>query len=192
MYAKCKRRSGSAGCEQQSVPLDGPFFEETIYVTPSRLAAEIQDSVALCAQQAARALELTEVPIRVELRLAKDGPSVIEVNARSIGGLCSRVLRFGTGMPLEELIIRHAPEEDFEPPERQCLAAGVMMIPIPHAGRLIEVRGLDEAKGVSGIEVVVNSAHLGQRLVFLPEGPRYLGFILARGRVARRSPSGAR
>ena len=161
-------------------PLDGPFFEETIYVTPSRLAEGIQESVAQCAQKAARALELTEGPIHAELRLAKDGPSVIEVNARSIGGLCSRVLRFGTGTSLEELIIRHALEEDFEMPKRQSQAAGVMMIPTARAGRFIEVRGLDEAKAVSGIEDVTISAHLGQQLVPLPEGSRYFGFIFAR------------
>ncbi|MEX1026404.1 MAG: ATP-grasp domain-containing protein [Candidatus Paceibacterota bacterium] len=161
-------------------PLHGPFFEETIYVTPSRRVAEMQEEIAQCAAQAARALGLTEGPIHAELRLAKDGPSVIEVNARSIGGLCSRVLRFGTGMSLEELIIRHALEEDFELPERQTQAAGVMMIPTARAGRLIEIRGLDEAKVVNGIEDVTISAHLGQRLVPLPEGSRYLGFIFAR------------
>ena len=160
-------------------PLDGPFFEETIYVTPSRLVAEMQEEIAQCAAQAARALGLTEGPIHAELRLAKDGPSVIEVNARSIGGLCSRVLRFGTGMSLEELIIRHALEEGVELPERQSQAAGVMMIPVPRAGRLIEIRGLDEAKAVSGVEDVTISAHPGQRLVPLPEGARYLGFTFA-------------
>jgi len=160
-------------------PLNGPFFEETIYVTPSRLPAEIQDKIAKCAEQAAQALGLTEGPIHAELRLAKYGPSVIEVNARSIGGFCSRVLRFGTGMPLEELIICHALEEDFELPERQSRTTGVMMIPTASAGRLIEIRGLNEAKAVSGIEDVTISAHLGQRLVPLPEGSRYLGFIFA-------------
>ena len=161
-------------------PLDGPFFEETIYVTPSRLPTEKQDEIAQCAEQATRALGLTEGPIHAELRLAKDGPSVIEVNARSIGGLCSRVLRFGAGMSLEDLIIRHALDEDFEPPDRQSQAAGVMMIPTVRAGRFIEVRGLDEAKAVSGVEDVTISAHLGQRLVPLPEGSRYLGFIFAK------------
>jgi biotin carboxylase len=161
-------------------PLDGPFFEETIYVTPSRLAAETQEQVAQSAEQACRALGLTEGPIHAELRLASDGPSVIEVNARSIGGLCSRVLRFGTGMSLEELIIRHALEEDFELPERQSQAAGVMMIPTTRGGVLIEVRGLDQAKAVRRIEDVTISAHLGQRLVPLPEGSRYLGFIFSR------------
>ncbi len=161
-------------------PLDGPFFEETIYLTPSRLVAQLQEEIAQCAAQAARALGLTEGPIHAELRLAKDGPSVIEVNARSIGGLCSRVLRFGTGMSLEELIIRHALEEDLELPKRQSQATGVMMIPTARAGRLIEVRGLDEAKAVSGIEDVAISAHLGERLVPLPEGSRYLGFIFAK------------
>jgi biotin carboxylase len=161
-------------------PLNGPFFEETIYVTPSRLSEDVQKTIAQCAGQAAGALSLTDGPVHAELRLGKDGPSVIEVNPRSIGGLCSRALRFGTGMSLEELIIRHALEEDFELPKRQPQATGVMMIPTARAGRFIEVRGLDEAKMVSGIKDVTISAHLGQRLVPLPEGSRYLGFIFAR------------
>ena len=123
---------------------------------------------------------LTEGPIHAELRLAKGGPSVIEVNARSIGGLCSRALRFGTGTSLEELIICHALEEDCELPQRQSQASGVMMIPTTRAGRLVEVRGLDKATAVSGVDDVTISAHLGQRLTPLPEGSQYLGFIFAR------------
>jgi len=161
-------------------PLDGPFFEETIYVTPSRVATEMQEQIAQCAGQAARALGLTEGPIHAELRLAINGPSVIEVNARSIGGLCSRMLQFGTGMPLEELIMRHAIEGDFDIPQRQSQATGVMMIPTVNAGRLTAIHGLDEAKAVSGREDVTISAHIGQQLTPLPEGSRYLGFIFAR------------
>ena len=161
-------------------PLDGPFFEETIYVVPSRLSEDVQKTIAQRAGQATEALSLTEGPVHAELRLGKNGPSVIEVNPRSIGGLCSRVLRFGTGMSLEELIIRHALEQNVEIPKRQLQAAGVMMIPTARAGQFIEVRGLDEAKAVSGIENVTISAHLGQQLVPLPEGSRYLGFIFAR------------
>ena len=114
------------------------------------------------------ALGLTEGPIHAEFRLTNDGPRVIEVNARSIGGLCSRVLRFGTGMSLEELLIRHALDHDFAPPERQRLAAGVMMIPIPRAGRLVEIRGLDDAKAVSGIEDVTISAAWGNGWFLFP------------------------
>jgi biotin carboxylase len=152
-------------------------------VTPSRLSAELQEEIAQCAAQATRALGLTEGPVHAELRLAKDGPSVIEVNARSIGGLCSRVLRFGTGLSLEELIIRHSLEDGFQLPERQRQATGVMMIPTPYAGRLIGIHGIDEARAVSGIDDVVISAHLGQRLVPLPEGSRYLGFIFAQAEL---------
>jgi len=99
-------------------PLDGPFFEETIYVTPSRLPSDVQDQIAECTSHAAQALGLTEGPIHAELRLDDDGPSVIEVNARSIGGQCSRMLTFGTGISLEELIIRHALDSEWEPPIR--------------------------------------------------------------------------
>ncbi|MFP8870989.1 MAG: ATP-grasp domain-containing protein, partial [Myxococcota bacterium] len=161
-------------------PLDGPFFEETIYVTPSRLSKVIREQIARSTSEAVRALGLTEGPIHAELRLGADGPSVIEVNARSIGGQCSRMLKFGTGMALEELIIRHALDLDFEPPDREPEPAGVMMIPIPRAGKLRAVHGQHEAEAVADIEQVTISAHLGQKLIPLPEGSIYLGLLFAR------------
>jgi biotin carboxylase len=161
-------------------PLEGPFFEETIYVTPSRLPATVQDALRRAAAAACAALGLTEGPVHAELRLNDDGPWVLEVAARSIGGLCSRTLRFGTGMTLEEIILRHALDWPIPSLERERRAAGVMMIPIPRAGRLDGVRGLDEARAVPHVEDVVISAHVGQTLVPLPEGWQYLGFIFAR------------
>ena len=162
-------------------PLEGPFFEETIYVTPSRLPLAVQDAIRKTSAAACAALGLTEGPIHAELRLNDDGPWVLEVAARSIGGLCSRTLRFGTGMTLEEIILRHALGWPIATLEREHRAAGVMMIPIPRAGRLEGVRGLEEAKAAAGVEDVVVSAHVGQTLVPLPEGWQYLGFIFARG-----------
>jgi biotin carboxylase len=166
-------------------PLDGPFFEETIYVTPSRLPTVVQEQIVCCTSQAVQALGLSEGPIHAELRLGTDGPSVIEINARSIGGQCSRVLRFGTGISLEELIIRHALDGDFEAPVRERQPAGVMMIPIPKAGRLSEVCGLHAAETVAGIDRITVSAHLGQELLPLPEGSVYLGFLFARASSAK-------
>ena len=161
-------------------PLEGPFFEETIYVTPSRLPPAVQDAIRATSAAACAALGLTEGPIHAELRFNDDGPWVLEVAARSIGGLCSRTLRFGTGMTLEEIILRHALGWPIATLERERRAAGVMMIPIPRAGCLRGVRGLDEAKAVPHVEDVVISAHVGQTLVPLPEGWQYLGFIFAR------------
>jgi len=161
-------------------PLDGPFFEETIYVTPSRLPAPVQTEIASCTARAARALGLQDGPVHAELRVGSRGPSVIEVAARSIGGLCSRTLRFGTGLSLEELILRHALGMGISSLTRERRAAGVMMIPIPRAGVLKEVRGQVEARSVSGIEEIAITAHPGEDLVPLPEGARYLGFIFAR------------
>ena len=166
-------------------PLDGPFFEETLYVTPSRMDETMQQRVTRCAQQAAAALGLSEGPVHAELRLSPQGPAVIEVNPRSIGGLCSRVLRFGTGMSLEELIIRHALREHPEWPSQQRQPAGVMMIPIPRAGQLRAIHGIEAARDVCGIEDLTISAHLGQQLVPLPEGAQYLGFAFARAESAR-------
>ncbi|MFZ5863402.1 MAG: ATP-grasp domain-containing protein [Nitrospirota bacterium] len=162
-------------------PLDGPFFEETLYVTPSRLPKPVQDAITACTARAASAIGLSHGPIHAELRINDQGPWLLEVAARSIGGLCSRTLRFGTGLTLEEIIIRHALGMDIPSLEREHRAAGVMMIPIPKAGKLRDIRGKDQAKAVPGIEEVTIMIRRGQRVVPLPEGKRYLGFIFARG-----------
>lgn len=163
-------------------PLDGPFFEETIYVTPSRLPGPAQRAIARCAQAAATALGLTEGPVHAELRHNDRGPWLIELAARPIGGRCSAALRFGAdGMSLEELLLRHALGMEIPSFERERRAAGVMMVPIPKAGVLREVRGQAEARAVPGIEDIAITAHPGQQLEPLPEGARYLGFVFARG-----------
>jgi biotin carboxylase len=167
-------------------PLDGPFFEETIYVTPSRLPTSVQSEIASCTARAARALGLQDGPVHAELRVNRQGASVIEVAARSIGGLCSRTLRFGTGLSLEELILRHALGMGITSLTRERRAAGVMMIPIPKAGVLKEVRGQVEARSVPGIEEIAITAHPGEDLVPLPEGARYPGFIFARAESPER------
>jgi biotin carboxylase len=161
-------------------PLEGPFFEETIYVTPSRLPAGVQAAIERVTASACAALGLGEGPVHAELRVNDEGPWVLEVAARSIGGLCSRTLRFGTGMTLEEIILRHALGWPIATLARERRPAGVMMIPIPRAGRLAGVRGADAAAAVAGIEEVTITAHVGQALVPLPEGWQYLGFIFAR------------
>jgi hypothetical protein len=155
-------------------PLDGPFFEETIYVTPSREAEATQDVILETTQAAVKALGLTHGPIHAEMRVNARGVWMLEVAARPIGGLCARVLP-----GLEELILRHAAGED---PGSIALAAasGVMMIPIPGEGIYVAVQGLDQARSLPGIEDVIITAKQGQRLVPLPEGASYLGFIFAR------------
>jgi hypothetical protein len=162
-------------------PLNGPFFEETIYVTPSRLPSDVQQDIIACAGRTAQALGLREGPVHGEFRVNEHGVWVIELAARAIGGLCSRTLDFASGMSLEELIIRHALRMPLPPLTRQEQAAGVMMLPIPYGGRLREVRGQAEAKAVPGIEELTITADPGDELVPLPEGTRYLGFLLARG-----------
>lgn len=161
-------------------PLDGPFFEETIYVTPSRLPEAIQKALGDCAARAARALGLSDGPIHVELRSNDAGAWLIELAARSIGGLCSRTLSFGTGMSLEEIILRHALGWPIASLELGRAAAGVMMIPIPRGGVLERVDGMAAALAVPGIEDVNISMRPGQRIVPLPEGSAYLGFIFSR------------
>ncbi len=161
-------------------PLRGPYFEETLYVTPSRLPADFQNAIRETTAEAAEALGLREGPVHAELRLNDDGVWIVEIAARSIGGLCSRVLHFGAGISLEELILRHALGQDIGPTKRAGKAAGVMMLPVPKKGLLRSVWGVDVAKKVPGIQDVVLTIPLDQEVEPLPEGSRYLGFIFAR------------
>jgi hypothetical protein len=162
-------------------PLDGPFFEETIYVTPSRHAATLQRAVERETAKACAAIGLRHGPVHAELRLSQEGPVVIEVAARSIGGLCARTLRFGLGAAsLEELVIKNALGLELGSLARGG-AAGVMMIPIPSGGVLGDIRGVDAARVVPLVEDVQVTARAGEVLVPLPEGASYLGFIFARG-----------
>ncbi len=162
-------------------PLDGPFFEETIYVTPSRLSGKVQQDIARCVAIAAASLDLREGPVHAELRVNEQGPWMLEIAGRSIGGLCSTVLEFGSGICLEELILRNAIGQEITSIEREQHAAGVMMIPIPSAGMLKAVLGVEEAEQVPLITGVEITAKLNHPLVPLPEGASYLGFIFARG-----------
>ncbi|MBE7553358.1 MAG: ATP-grasp domain-containing protein [Anaerolineales bacterium] len=162
-------------------PLDGPFFEETIYVTPSRLPDPIQAEIAACTASAAAALGLRHGPIHAELRVNEAGPWIVEVAGRSIGGLCSQTLRFGPKASLEELILRQAVGLEIDSWRGEEGARGVMMIPIPASGLLKRVTGVEAARQVPGIESVEITAQLYQPLVPLPEGESYLGFIFARG-----------
>jgi biotin carboxylase len=162
-------------------PLTGPYFEETIYVTPSRLAAADQKAIEETVAAGAWALGLVEGPVHAEVRLKPgEAPWLIELAARSIGGLCARVLRFGAGLSLEELVLMHALGRDVATIERERGAAGVMMLPIPRSGRLVAVGGLEEARAMPGIGEITITATIGQPFEALPEGSAYLGFAFAR------------
>jgi len=162
-------------------PLDGPFFEETIYVTPSRLPADVQYAIAECTRRAAQALGLREGPVHAELRVNEDGPWILEIAGRSIGGLCSTILEFGTGYALEELILMQATGRHVHGIERHAGAVGVMMIPIPSGGILRGVTGIEAANNVPGVTGIEITARLNHSIVPLPEGSSYLGFIFAHG-----------
>ena len=164
--------------------LDGPFFEETIYITPSSEPTGVQDAVADAVRQAASTIGLRHGPIHAECRVTGSGVFVLEVAARPIGGLCARALRFGahqSAISLEELLLRHALGESPDGWRRESDASGVMMIPIPRRGVFRGVSGTDAASNVDGVESVEITAKIDQRLVPLPEGASYFGFIFARG-----------
>ena len=170
-------------------PLEGPFFEETIYVTPSRLPAAAQARITDHIRRASHALGLSHGPIHAECRISRDGAvHVLEVAARPIGGLCSRVLTFtaqGAGFSLEQVLLRHAVGQPIGAYCREDAAAAVMMIPIPSRGMYKGVKGEAEARAVPGITDVRITAKVGQLLETLPEAGSYLGFIFAKAALAR-------
>ena len=184
------------GIFEKPDPLDGPFFEETIYVTPPNLWTDDQAAILRAVARAAAAIGLCHGPIHAECRVNAAGVFVLEVAARPIGGLCSRVLRFEKRsaplfedaevrlFSLEELLLSHALGESPAPWAREARAAGVMMIPIPHRGVFRGVGGIEAARYVAGVEDVRVTAKLDQVLVPLPEGGSYLGFIFARAERA--------
>lgn len=172
-------------------PLDGPYFEETYYITPSRLNAAVQSAVHAAVLDACRAYGLGTGPIHAECRINDAGVWILEVAARTIGGLCARLLEFGTGRTLEELVVARALGRSFPvrveaggEARRTTEGAGVLMLPIARAGILRRVEGVEAARRVAYIEDVVIYVREGYELVPLPEGASYLGFIYARAPTA--------
>lgn len=163
-------------------PLDGPYFEETLYVTPSRHDPALVERLHETVAAAAAAIGLVDGPIHAEARLRPDGSVVVlEVAARSIGGLCARTLRFGAGISLEEVILRHALDLPIDDLSRERTAAGVLMVPIPGSGILRGVGGVDAARAIPGVAGVEITVATGRPVQALPEGDRYLGFVFATG-----------
>jgi ATP-grasp domain/L-amino acid ligase C-terminal domain 2/ATP-grasp N-terminal domain len=170
-------------------PLEGPYFEETIYVTPSRLSVSQQNEIERCAIDAVRVLGLSQGPVHAEFRVNEEGVWPLEVAPRPIGGLCAKALRFapaaaGQTIGLEELLLRHAvgfPGSDWP---REEAASGVMMIPLPKSGVLEKVEGEDAARGVPGITALEITARLHDYVAAWPEGSSYLGFLFATAQTA--------
>jgi len=167
-------------------PLEGPYFEETIYVTPSRLTETEQELIKRSFVEATRALGLTHGPVHGEFRLNDRGVWPIEVAARPIGGLCARALRFQIEdehepIGLEELLLRHALSLPGRDAPRETAASGVLMIPVPTSGMLEKVEGAEEARAVAGVTQLEITARWRDYIAAWPEGSSYLGFLFARG-----------
>ena len=159
-------------------PLDGPYFEETIYVTPSRLPNRTQEEIHHAVQHACRLAGLVTGPVHAEMRVNDEGVWLLEVAARSIGGLCGTTLNHVLGITLEELILRHALNEPVALSASRE-GAGVMMIPIPRRGIYRGVRNLGSALEVPGITGIRITAQAGQIIAPPPDGASYLGFIFS-------------
>lgn len=162
-------------------PMDGPAFAETIFIVPSRQPRLVQNAILDAAGAAAATLGLNHGPIHAEFRIHEGEVHLLEVAARTIGGLCSRALRFAAGTSLEEIVLRHACGLTLPVLARENQASGVFMLPVPRPGTLTGIKGLNEARRVDGIEEVVLTIPLGDEVVPLPEESRILGFLFARG-----------
>jgi biotin carboxylase len=174
-------------------PLEGPYFEETIYVTPSCEPQGVQARIRDTAQAALKALGMTNGPVHAEMRVNDRGVWILEAAPRPIGGLCARVLRFeAPHSTLEQLLLRHALGEDVSNAKLAAGGHGVMMIPIPHAGVYRGVQGLERARQIPGVEDIVITAKEGQETLPLPEGSSYLGFLFFRGKSADLVPEALR
>ena len=159
-------------------PLDGPYFEETIYVTPSHLPASVQTQIAQQVARVCRLVGLTSGPVHAEMRVNDQGVWLLEVAARSIGGLCGRMLKQALGMSLEEVLLRHALSEPM-PDAVAHSATAVMMIPIPKRGIYQGVRNLEAARSIPYISDIQIAVEPGALLLPAPEGASYLGFIFS-------------
>jgi biotin carboxylase len=159
---------------------DGPTFEETLLVSPSRLAEGTLAAAVRAAAEAARALGLSTGPVHAELRICDRGPALLELAPRSIGGLCSRALSFPGGASLEEIILASALGRPV-PGGGPAAPCGVFMLPVPRPGVLRAVEGRAEALAVPGVTGLTITIPPGQRVRPLPDGDRYLGFIFASG-----------
>lgn len=172
---------------------DGPFFPETIFVTPSRHPEDVLEPAGRAAAQAVQALGLTHGPVHIELRVHNNRARVIEVAARSIGGLCSRSLNFGlTGTTLESLILRNAMGFDISRLHRESVASGVLMIPTPGTGVVEEVKGEEEARSIDAITGLDLTITPGHEVAAPPEGDRYIGFVYARAQTPQTVESALR
>jgi len=178
-------------------PLEGPFFEETIYVTPSSLSAAEQRAIQRCANDAVRALGLSHGAVHAEFRVNEEGVWPLEVAPRPIGGLCARALRFQTSVSdasisLEELLLRHALEMPSHDLPREDQASGVMMIPVPASGTLERVEGEEAARATPGVTDLIVTARLHDYIAAWPEGSSYLGFLFSSAETAEQAEQSLR
>ncbi len=162
-------------------PLIGPFFEETIYVTPSRLEADLQAKILQRVQQACDAYGLTTGAVHAECRIDERDIWILEVASRTIGGDCARMLD-NKNFSIEELAISLAIDAPIKA-ELPDQARGVMMIPIKEKGLLKRVEGLLAARDVPHIDQVEMIIPPGHEMIPLPEGNQYSGYIFASGQT---------
>lgn len=166
-------------------PLEGPYFEEGIYVTPIRRDEKIRSLLVEAAIRGSRALGIETGPCHCELRLSGELPYILEIAARPIGGFCSQVFADLMGFDLHDLVLQNAVGLPVMPPPiADGVALGVMMLPVPGRGNLARVSGVDRALDIDGIMSVKIHVEAGSRILPYPEQSCYIGTVLATGSSA--------
>lgn len=167
-------------------PLEGPYFAETIYVAPSERDREIQNKLQSTLEEARKALEIKTGPIHAEFRITSDREVyLIELAARSIGGMCSNAIPLSGGRSLEELIIAEALGMEIPEFAIENQASGVFMMPVPAKGVLRSISGVEEAKSTRWITNVTLSMMINSEVSPIPYDARYVGFIFAKAPTSR-------
>lgn len=166
------------------LPLTGPYFEESIYLTPPALGAALRREVHELSMAAAKALGFYHGPAHCEIRLTPDGPKVLEIAGRLLGGACAGSFRDRLGEDLDALLLRSALGEriTLPAPADDAPTVGALMIPVPGEGRVVAVRGDDGARRVPGVRDVSLQTEPGEIVVPFPEQACYaVGFVSASG-----------
>ena len=158
-----------------------PYFEESIYITPSELSSEAEKRVVSIVDKACKKIGLEDGPVHVEFKINENQIFIIEINPRMIGGLCSRCLSFGLfKVSLEEIILHAFMNNELKNIELLNNYVGVLMIPTPKSGKFISInkKELENIQNISNVEITVPE---GSDLLEPPYGDKYLGFAFSQG-----------
>jgi biotin carboxylase len=134
------------------------------------------------AEAAAAAVGIRNGPSYTQLRLAPEGPKVLEIAARLGGGHDAELCQLALGVDLNALALQFALGEACVVSTQSPLGGGacVLFLVAPE-GELLETEGMDEALAVDGVREVRLYRRPGHRFTPLRHGADRAGAVLATG-----------